>query len=102
MEILEEDEVHDVIDVRVDADIGPGGVEVLAEAGQGRSVDLPALRLEQRGDLLELPAAGPRAMDADEEGLFSGRRRLSGRRGNQADKTEEDEENADFQGEMIG
>jgi len=93
VQVLEEDEVHDVINVRGEADVRRGRVEVLAEAAQGWPVDLPALGLEERSDLLHLPAAGPGAVDADKDGwLGDGWRWLSGGQEGGANESKEGEE----------
>ena len=92
MQVFEEDEVHDVVDVRGEADGGRGGVEMLAESAQGRAVNPVAARLKQRGDLLELPAAAPRAMDDDHDGLLGSRSRLGRGGAGEADEREEKQE----------
>ena len=57
-------------------------------------MNLPAFRLKQRRDLLEVPSAGPGAMHADEDGLFGrGLRRVQG---NDTGESEQSDQQADF------
>jgi len=76
VQVLEKNVVHDVVDVRGEADVRRGRVEMLAKAAERRPVDLPAPELEQRRDFPEVPAAGPRTVDGHEHGLLV--RRLRG------------------------
>ena len=63
MQILEEDEVHHIVDVGFEIDVGTGEMDAFAEAGEGGAVDGVAISLEEVGRGLPFPAAGGGTMD---------------------------------------
>ena len=71
VQVLEEDQVHHVVDVGLQVDVGAVEVHALAEAGERGAVDGVAVVGEELAGPLPLPAAGGGAMDED-EGVFLG------------------------------
>src|ERR1051325_3873731 len=65
VQVLPQDRVDDVFDVRVEPDVRRDEVMALAEAGERDALDLVAVAREQRVDGAPIPAAAPRAVHDD-------------------------------------
>ena len=76
VQVLEQDQVHHVVDVGLQIDVGAVEVHALAEAGEGGAVDRVAVVGEEFAGALPFPAAGGGAMDEDECVLLAGRARF--------------------------
>src|SRR5688572_10628511 len=90
MQVFEQNQVHDIVDMRLQVDVGAVEMQALAEPGERGAVDGVAVAGEELTGALPLPAAGGGAMD-DDEGVF-----LAGRGGVGTDRRQDDE--ADQQG----
>ena len=66
MEVFKDDQVGDVVDKGLERDMGAVEMVPLAKAGEGRRMDLVAVRAKQARDLPPNPAALPAAMDENE------------------------------------
>ena len=73
MQVFKEDDIDDVVDMGVEADIGGGEVDFFALAGEGGAIDLIAVGGEEVVDFAEGPSAAPGAVDEDDDLLGVGR-----------------------------
>jgi hypothetical protein len=76
MQIFPEDDVDDVLNVRVEVNIRAGEIAMFTLPGECRAIDFIAAGGEQIVHVFPIPTAAPCAMHDDIDGFFIGRCRI--------------------------